>query len=264
MASTTPRAHRPLAVGAHARGEAGLALERKLAAELIGTFFLVFTVGTATAKTGAGALAPLAIGSMLMVMVFAGGHVSGAHYNPAVTLAVLLRGKIAARRRGLLVVQLLAATAAGVLARARRAARPRRVTVWKALVVEVVFTFALAYVVLNVATADGTRDNSFYGLAIGFTVVAGALSVGGVSGGAFNPAVALGASIFGLLAWDHLWVYALADVLGGAAAAIAFLYVNAGEGGGRRDGVTDGHARRLPAVRPTGGRRVGYVPQYVM
>jgi aquaporin Z len=231
LASTRPAAHRALAVGAHARGEAGRALERRLAVEFIGTFFLIFTVGAATSRTGAGALAPLAVGAVLMALIFAGGHVSGAHYNPAVTVAVAIRGKIKPREAlAYIVVQLLAAGSAGVLARAVNgaavAAAPA--AIWKILVVEFLFTLALAYVMLNVATSAETRDNSFYGLAIGFTVVAGALAVGGISGGAFNPAVALGASIIGLLAWGHIWIYALANMFGGAAAAAAYLYVNTG------------------------------------
>ena len=232
MPSTTHLPHRSLAVGALARGEAGRALGRKLAAESIGTFFLVFTVVAASAKTGAGGLAPLAIGATLMVMVFAGGHVSGAHYNPAVTVAVMLRGKIASHEAlAYVIAQVTAAAVAGLLARAVAGAAPSGApfVTWKVLIVELLFTFALAYVVLNVATADGTRDNSFYGLAIGFTVVAGALAVGGISGGVFNPAVAIGATIGGLLEWSHIWVYALAELLGGAAAAGAFLYVNAAD-----------------------------------
>ncbi len=178
-------------------------LSRKLVVEFIGTFFLVFTVGMATnPKTGAGspaaALAPLAIGAVLMVMVFAGGHISGGHYNPAVSTAVLIRGEMTppggsatspcswwlACSRGCSGAGLAAASIALALA-----------NTWKMLTVEFLFTFALAYVVLNVATAKGTQGNSFYGLAIGFTVTAGAFAVGGISGGAFNPAVALGASV---------------------------------------------------------------------
>jgi aquaporin Z len=80
----------------------------------------------------------------------------------------------------------------------------------------------LCYVVLNVATARDTEGNSFYGLAIGFTVAAGAFAVGSVSGGAFNPAVAVGATVMGLLSWSHIWIYLLANLLGGAAAAGGF------------------------------------------
>jgi aquaporin Z len=96
-------------------------------------------------------------------------------------------------------------------------------------VVEFLFTFALAYVVLNVATAKATEGNSFYGLAIGFTVAAGAFAVGGISGGAFNPAVALGVAVIGVLSWSHIWIYLVATFLGGAVAAGVFLYLQGPE-----------------------------------
>jgi aquaporin Z len=89
-----------------------------------------------------------------------------------------------------------------------------------ALVAEFLFTFALVYVVLNVATAKSTAGNSFYGLAIGFTVLAGAFSVGNISGGAFNPAVAVGISVLGLSSWANICIYLLADFVGAAAAGV--------------------------------------------
>jgi aquaporin Z len=202
---------------------------RKLVVEFIGTFFLVFTVGMATnPKSGAGALAPLAIGAVLMVMVFAGGHISGGHYNPAVSTAVLVRGKLTSNEWvSYVATQLVAAVLAGLLARGVLGAghAGALASTWKMLVVEFLFTFALAYVVLNVATSSDTEGNSFYGLAIGFTVAAGAFAVGGVSGGAFNPAVALGASVLGIFKWSHIWIYIVATLLGGAVAAGTFLYV---------------------------------------
>ena len=205
-------------------------LDRKLAVEFIGMFLFVFAVGMATEsanKSGA-ILAPIAIGSVLMVLVFAGGHVSGGHYNPAVSTAVFLRGKIKSHEYGLYVLtQLVAAALAGLLVNAIGGKQTAGVTAatGKMLVVEFLFTFALAYVVLNVATAKGTEGNSFYGLAIGFVVVVGAISVGWISGGAFNPAIALGATVFGAFKWSHFWIYVVADLLGGAAAAGAFLYI---------------------------------------
>ena len=205
-----------------------LDLQRKLAVEFIGMFLFVFTVGMATNKAGAGALAPLAIGSILMVMVFAGGHVSGGHFNPAVSTAVLLRGRMAANEFvAYLVTQFAAAFVAGLLVRYVGGREPHAVvaSAGKMLIVEFLFTFALAWVVLHVATARGTEGNSFYGLAIGFTVVAGALAVGGISGGAFNPAIALGAMVTGLFEWSNIWIYLIADFLGGAVAAWAFLFV---------------------------------------
>ena len=205
----------------------------RLAAEFIGTFFLVVTVCTAiNPKTGAGALAPLAIGSILMAMVFAGGHISGGHYNPAVSFAVMIRGKLTAGEWLCYTATQLGAGAAGGLA-ARSivgAGRPETISnAWKILVVELLFTFALAYVVLNVATARTSEGNSYFGLAIGFTVAAGAFTVGGISGGAFNPAVALGLSILGRFAWNELWIYLVAALAGAAIAAVAFLYTQPSE-----------------------------------
>ena len=201
-----------------------MSITRKLAVEAIGTFFLVFTVGMAVRD--AGNLAPLAIGAVLMVMVFAGGHVSGGHYNPAVSTAVWLRGKLSGREcLAYVVAQVIAGAAAAgvvVLLGYNRATPLPTAGIGQMLVVEFLFTFALCYVVLNVATARDTEGNSFYGLAIGFTLATGAFAVGSISGGAFNPAVALGGSLMGLLRWSHIWVYVLANLLGGAGAAAAF------------------------------------------
>lgn len=207
-------------------------LDRKLVVEFVGTFIFAFTVGMATEKTGAGALAPLAIGFVLMVMVFAGGHISGGHYNPAVSTAVLLRGKMTLREWvAYVIAQLIAAALGGLLARGigGHEAAAQLLGSGKIFVAELVFTLALCYVVLNVATARGTEGNSFYGLAIGGTVVVGAFVVGNVSGAAFNPAIALGASITGVLAWSHYWIYVVAALLGAALAAGIFLYVQPGE-----------------------------------
>ena len=203
---------------------------RRYAVEFIGTFFLLLTIGCTGIAAAPGVIAPLAIGSVLMVMVYAGGHISGAHYNPAVTLGVFLRGRCPGS--DLLPywgAQLLgAAAAAGIVAVALRGApvSPFVAPVFGVLVAEFLFTFALVYVVLNVATADATEGNSYFGLAIGFTVLAGAFAVGQVSGAAFNPAVAIGASIVGLLPWSNLWPYIIAELLGGAAAGFVFKALN--------------------------------------
>ncbi|MCU1655347.1 MAG: permease, glycerol uptake facilitator [Pseudonocardiales bacterium] len=207
------------------------AATRKYAVEAIGTFFLVFTVATSVFSHSA--YTPLAAGAVLMVMVYAGGHISGGHYNPAVTMAALWR-----RRIGLgdavayWIVQFVAGVVAGVVARA--VVKPATVTTLHlsghalaaTAVVELLFTFALCYVVLNVATSKSQTGNSFFGLAIGFTVLAGAFAVGGISGGAFNPAVSLGAAAGGLFAWSTLWVYIVVQAVAGIAAGLAFLALN--------------------------------------
>ena len=206
----------------------------RYAVEAIGTFFLVFTVGAAVASGSPSA--PLAIGAVLMVMVYAGGHLSGGHYNPAVTLAVLVRGRIKLRDAAAYwLVQLGAGLLAALVVRdildPVQLARHATMTlsghaVVAAFVAEMLFTFALCYVVLNVATSKSHPDNSFYGLAIGFTVVAGAFAVGTISGGAFNPAVTLGAAAMGMFAWPTLWVYGVAQILAGLAAGITFLVMS--------------------------------------
>ncbi len=190
----------------------------------------MLTVGTTVLGPGTGVIPPLAIGAALMVMVYAGGHVSGAHYNPAVTLAVFVRGRCPAKDVApYWAAQILGAViAALVVGFLRPDAAPVAMSphVGPALAAEFLFTFALAYVVLNVATAKATAGNSYFGLAIGFTVMVAAFAIGDVSGGAFNPAVAVGASILGMFAWSSLWIYLVANLLGGAAAAAVFRIVN--------------------------------------
>ena len=203
----------------------------KYIAEFIGTFFLVLTIGCTVVGAGTGVIAPLAIGAALMVMVFAGGHISGGHYNPAVTLGIFIRGKLqSADVVPYWIAQLAGAAVAALLVnkvlRAGVAVTPIALHVGPALLAEFLFTFALVYVVLNAATAEGTSGNSFYGLAIGMTVMTGAFAVGDISGGAFNPAVALGICILGISDWSNIWIYLLANFAAGALAAVIFQMIN--------------------------------------
>ena len=203
----------------------------KYIAEFIGTFFLVLTIGCTVIGAGATVIAPLAIGAALMVMVFAGGHISGGHYNPAVTLGVLIRGKVKATDAVPYIIAQIAGAAVAALIvgkclRAGIAVTPMAPHVGAALLAEFLFTFALVYVVLNAATAEGTSGNSFYGLAIGMTVMTGAFAVGDISGGAFNPAVAVGISMLGLSSWSNIWIYLLAEFGAAIVAAIVFMLIN--------------------------------------
>src|SRR5438445_5209006 len=202
----------------------------KYITEFIGTFFLVLTVGCSVIIGGAGVIAPLAIGSALMVMIYAGGHISGGHYNPAVTLGVWVRGRCATRDVvPYWICQLIgAALAAAAVGCLKGGAEPKPMTLsaGPALLAEFLFTFALVYVVLNSATAKGTAGNSFYGLAIGFTVMTGAFAVGTISLAAFNPAVAVGISFMGLSSWSNIWIYFLANLSAAVVAASIFKFLN--------------------------------------
>jgi aquaporin Z len=204
----------------------------KYICEFIGTFFLVFVVGNTVIAGGAGVIPPLAIGATLMVMIFATGHISGGHLNPAVTLAVWLRGKCETKDvPGYMVAQIGAGVVAALLVLYMKGNPPVTPIEFPAgpvrpLLAEFLGTFALAFVVLNVATAKANASNSFYGLAIGFTVVACAFALGGYSGGAFNPAVAVGATAMGLNSAANIWIHLLGDFAGGAVAAIVFRMVS--------------------------------------
>lgn len=203
----------------------------KVITEAIGTFFLVFAVVGAVSQNIA--LAALAIGGTLAVAIYAGGHISGGHYNPAVSLAAWVRGRLATADLpayiGAQLVGAVLASLAGVwvfhVDNPSGSAWTGR-TLVTAIVVETLFTFLLAFVVLNVATSKDHPDNSFYGLAIGGVVSVGILLVGALSGAAFNPAVALGVSIARLSAWGNLWAYLVAQVVGGVLAGITFKALN--------------------------------------
>lgn len=182
--------------------------------EFLGTFFLVLTIGLTVNYNVE--LAPLAIGLALTSLVYMGAHISGAHYNPAISLALLLQRVL--KPADLIpywVSQVLGAIAAAIvvsiimpiasadvepslqLARFFGLAPGERygvfsVGTWS---IEILFTFLLALVILNVATSEGTKGNSYFGLAIGLTVTAGAFAGGHISGGAFNPAVGIGPNL---------------------------------------------------------------------
>jgi aquaporin Z len=163
-------------------------------------------------------------------MVYAGGHISGGHYNPAVTLAVWMRGSCKTGDvLGYMVSQVLGALVAALLVlymKSGAEVTASNLDVIRSLIAEFLFTFALCYVVLNVATTKATEGNSYYGLAIGFTVLVGAFAVGDISGGAFNPAVAVGITVMGLSQVLNIWIFLVANFAGGAVAALVFKAVN--------------------------------------
>jgi aquaporin Z len=203
---------------------------RKYIAEFIGTFFLVLTVGCTVIPGAAGVIPALAIGAVLMVMIFAGGHISGGHFNPAVTFAIFIRGRLDTKDViPYWLAQIIAGFAAAFVAMwlVGKSGTPLEITdIPVVFVAEFLFTFALAYVVLKCATAKVTLDNSFYGLAIGFTVLAGIFAVGAISGGAFNPAVAIGAATMKLVNFSNIWIHLVAELAAGLLAGLTFKFLN--------------------------------------
>ena len=199
---------------------------QKYLTEFIGTFFLVLTVGCTGISVGPGVIPQTAIGAVLMAMIYAGGPVSGAHYNPAVTLGVFVRGRCAAPDVApymvAQVIGALTASATVMYLKIGASATLFQAPIGPGFAAEGLFTFALVYVVLNVATTKSGAGNSYFGLAIGFTVTAAAFAVGNISGGAFNPAVAIGACMMGMLSWSAIWMYLVAEAIGGGLAAVAF------------------------------------------
>ena len=204
---------------------------KKFIVELIGTFFLVFTVGTCVINPADGVIAPIAIGGVLMVMIFAGGHISGGHFNPAVTIGVAVRGRLPSSEiPAYILAQLVGAVlASGAACYLKGSPGPLGEPDYgrgQLVLSEFLFTFALVYVVLNVATSKANAGNSFYGLAIGSTVMVGAFTVGPISGGAFNPAVALGCLYMGLLSVHNFLIYITTQFSAGVLAAYVFKTLN--------------------------------------
>ena len=200
-------------------------LLKKCLVEFIGTFFLVLTVGLCVYTSASGVIAPLAIGFVLAVMVYAGGYISGGHYNPAVSLACLVRGVINAKDMlAYWVSQLLAGFVAAVVVKQLVIVPPAGVEPFclcKLITCEILFTFALCYVVLHCATSKATEGNSYYGFAIGSTVMVGAFATAGLCYGAFNPAVALGLLTFGACC-KIIGITALANLVGGLVAGLIY------------------------------------------
>lgn len=212
---------------------------RKYSMEALGTFFLVLAIGCCSIFGAAS----IAAAALLTAFVYAGAPLSGAHYNPAVTLGVWMRGSLNTQ---LVLPYFLAQTVGALVAAAvvrfsffqhelvasmlsKRLEMLNPFLPQHMLIAEFLFTFALVYVVLEVATNQASRGNQYYGIAIGFTLLTGALAVGTISGAVFNPVVALSLPLMGLATWTNLWVYVVGNFAGGAAAAVVYSFLHAQE-----------------------------------
>ncbi len=198
---------------------------KRLIMELLGTFFLVLTL----AITGNA----LAAGLMLMAWIYIGAYVSGAHYNPLVSLAVKLTGRLSWRE---LVyywgAQILGGIAAYTVASAviNRLNIPQpNAELLPAFIFEVLLAFVFALTILVVAVSNKYKDSYIFGFAIGLTLFALATVGGNISGGLFNPAIALGANLAGVfkgmpIMWPVVFMYVGGGLLGGFLAAHAYRY----------------------------------------
>ena len=201
-------------------------MQQKLTTEFIGTFFLSLTICTAVVYGSAGEYAPFGIAATLMVMIYAGGHISGAHYNPAVTVSIYLRG--ACEKDEVLpyiASQVIAAVSAAIVV--ENLLRPNEVVSGfelgtDAIVAELLFTFALAYVILNVATTESTSGNGYFGAAIALVVLAGAITVGSISLASFNPAVTSALIVSGKLALADSWMHFVPQFVGAVLATYVY------------------------------------------
>jgi len=201
---------------------------KKLFIELFGTYFLVLIIGLSSGN-------PIAVGFGLMVLVYTGAHISGAHYNPAVTLALFLQKEISVLDSVKYVIsQIVGSTLAALsiyLMNTNMQVQPvLGDSVYPIFFSEIIFTFLLVFVILNVATHPNLKGNSFYGLAIGLTVMAGIFSVGPISGAVFNPAVSLGPSIIDFITNEGVshyftWYYVVFPLIGSILAVLGFKFL---------------------------------------
>ena len=204
-------------------------LQQKLTTEFIGTFFLSLTICTAAVYGSAGDYAPFGIAATLMVMIYAGGHISGAHYNPAVTVSIYLRGACDKEEVfPYIASQVIAAVSAALVVENLLfpdALSPVTADLGTdAVVAELLFTFALAYVILNVATTESTSGNGYYGAAIALVVLAGAITVGSISLASFNPAVTSALIVSGKLAIADSWMHFAPQFIGAVLATYVYKF----------------------------------------
>ena len=213
-------------------------MKSKLAIEFIGTFFLSLTICLAAAHGLAGELAPFAIGAILMVLIYSGAHVSGAHYNPAVTISIWIRG---ASEKSEVFPYILAQLSGGSLAALVTTNLiitgsynqefpldpfdPTSSQTSAIMICEMIFTFALVFVILNVATSEKNQGNGYFGVAISFVVLSGALTVGNISLASFNPAVTTSLIILGKMSLVDIWLHWTPQLIGGVSAAYFFLFI---------------------------------------
>jgi len=204
-------------------------MKNALIAEFIGTFFLYLIIGMCVTPPGAAPLTPLAVGFGLTALVYSCGHLSKAHFNPATTITYLCAGSHSVKAAIPYAAVIFAAAIAAALCISvlnpeglEKVVEPFEVDYAKVIIAEFLFTFALMWVILNVAISNKTAGNQFYGIAIGGIVAAGAYAVGPISFAAFNPAVTVALAINGFLPWNAVPIYIGIQAAAAALAGVLF------------------------------------------
>jgi aquaporin Z len=202
----------------------------KYVCEFLGTFVLVLIVTYNVATNASGVFGVTSIAFALMVMIYSIGHISGGHFNPAVSFAFALQGLLSYQDCVMYIVSQCAGGAVAglcsgfIIDTKRQLLQPRTGTLLNVCVVEYLFTWMLCFVVLNVAASKKIGgQNQFYGLAIGLSVVAGGYAAGEVSGGVLNPAVTLGLAVSHFSAFIlELPVYVVVQLAAGFGSVVSF------------------------------------------
>jgi len=206
-------------------------LWRKLATEFMGTFLLSFTICASGLYGSAGEYAPFVISSNLMIMIYAGRHISGAHYNPVITVSIYLRG-IFDKNEILpyITIQIIAAVSAALVVERFSLSDATSSEIFnlgtEAIIAEFLFTFVFAYVVLYVATTESTLDNNYYGAVIALVILVGAITVGSISLASFNPAVTSSLIVSGKVTLGDSWMHFIPQFFGAILATYLYRYTH--------------------------------------
>lgn len=207
-------------------------MAKRALAELIGTF--LFCLFICLTSMGSHVVwAPWVGGLVLASLIYANGHISGAHLNPMVTLSLFLRGKV---NLNMVPTYILTQLGGGALAALismllinkvpTQVVEDLSTKTLEAILSEFLGSLAIAYVILNVTTSKNTQGNDYYGIAIGLSYAAVSSAFGEISGGILNPALALAVGITKLSSFSNLWIYWVGQFLGGVMAAVLFLFIN--------------------------------------
>ena len=205
------------------------------------TYYTSSNINDKTQETQESFIAPVAVGFVMIALIYAFGHISGAHFNPSITIAVYIRGFITISDAFIFIlVQLIGGFIGALCAWLITGIQPYiepgnkyKDRYGSVFVIEFIYAFAIAIVVINVATTEAQRGNFFYGVSIGMCICAAVASAQKISGGAFNPAVGTALSITNVMrdhgTFKYIWIYWIGPIGGGVFGGLSYYVLNAKE-----------------------------------